>query len=414
VMPQTIESISHAKAAGVPIIVAINKIDKEGANPDRVKKELSEHGVLVEEWGGDVISSLVSAKTGDGIQGLLEMILLQADILELKANPNRLAIGTVIEARLDKSKGPVATLLVLSGTLKTSMSVVAGTTSGRIRAMTDFRGSSIKTAGPATAIEITGLSGVPEGGDEFRAVKQDKLAREIAGHRRLRQREEVMARTSGATLENLFDRMGAGETKELNIIIKGDVQGSVGALSGALEKLSNDDVRVRIIHSGVGAVNESDVMLAGTAQAVIIGFNVRPGPMVISLAEDEGVEIRTYRVIYDAIGDVEAALKGMLDPEFREQIIGNIEIREIFKVPGIGAVGGSYVLDGKVLRNAEVRIVRDGIVIHEGKIASLRRFKDDVKEVAQGYECGIGFENFNDIKEGDTVEAFVIEEIPRE
>jgi translation initiation factor IF-2 len=414
VMPQTIESISHAKAAGVPMIVAINKMDKEGANPDRVKAELSEHGVLVEDWGGDVITTPVSAKTGEGVLELLEMILLQADVLELKANPDRLAIGTVIEARLDKAKGSVATLLVLNGTLETGMSVVAGQASGRIRVMTDFKGKAIRSAGPATAVEITGLSDVPLGGDEFRAVKDDRVAREIAENRRLRQREEIMARTSGATLENLFARMGAGETKDLNIILKGDVQGSVGALASSLEKLSNEEVRIKIVHTGVGAVNESDVMLASTAEAVIIGFNVRPSSAVTTLADRDGVEIRTYRVIYDAIGDVEAAMKGMLDPEFRERILGKLEIREIFKVPGIGAVGGAYVLEGKVQRNAQVRIVRDGIVIHEGRIASLRRFKDDVREVAQGYECGIGIESFNDIKERDIVEAFIMEEVERE
>ncbi|MDR0817292.1 MAG: translation initiation factor IF-2 [Clostridiales Family XIII bacterium] len=413
VMPQTIESISHAKAAGVPVIVAINKMDKEGANPDRVKKELSDHGILVEDWGGDVISVEVSAKSREGIRDLLEMILLQADVLELKANPNRLALGTVIEARLDKSRGPVATLLVLNGTLESGMSVVAGTTSGRIRVMTDFRGKSIKTAGPATAVEITGLSDVPMAGDEFNAVRDDKVAREIAENRRMKKREEIMAHTSGASLENLFERIGASEMKELNIIVKGDVQGSVGALVSSLEKLNSDEVKIRIVHTGVGTVNESDVMLANTSEAIIIGFNVRPSSAVTALADSEGVEIRTYRVIYDAIGEVEAAMKGMLDPEYKEVILGKLEIRETFKVPGSGMVGGAYVTEGKVLRNAEVRIVRDGIVVHEGKIGSLRRFKDDVKEVAAGYECGIGFENYNDIKDGDIVEAFVMEEIER-
>ncbi|MDR0852216.1 MAG: translation initiation factor IF-2 [Clostridiales Family XIII bacterium] len=413
VMPQTIESISHAKAAGVPIIVAINKMDKDGANPDRVRQELADRGILVEEWGGDTISAPVSAKTGEGIVNLLEMILLQAEVLELKANPNRLAIGTVIEARLDKSKGAVATLLVQNGTLKTGMSIVAGMASGHIRVMSDFAGKNIKTAGPSTAVEITGLSDVPQAGDIFNAVSEDKVAREIAEGRKMRQREEIMMRTSGASLETLFSQISANELKELNIIVKGDVQGSVGALNSSLEKLSNDAVRVHIIHSGVGTVTESDVMLAGTSNAVIIGFNVRPGSSVTALAEQSGVEIRTYRVIYDAINEIEAALKGMLDPEFREVVLGKVEIREIFKVPGAGVIGGAYVIEGKVQRNAQVRIVRDGIVIHEGKISSLRRFKDDVREVASGYECGIGIENFNDIKEGDIVEAFMMEEIER-
>ena len=414
VMPQTIESISHARAAGVPIIVAINKIDKEGSNPDRVKQELSDHGILVEEWGGDVISVPVSAKAGTGITNLLEMILLQAEILELKANPKRLAFGTVIEANLDKSRGPVATLLVLNGTLEVGQSIVAGMAHGHIRAMTDFNGKRIRRAKPSTAVEITGLSEVPMGGDGFNAVKEDKIAREIAENRKLRQRDEIMARTSGASLETLFSQISANEMKELNIIIKGDVQGSVGALTASLEKLSNPQVKVNIIHRAVGGITESDVMLANTSNAVIIGFNVRPGAAVLSMAENEGVEIRTYRVIYNAIDDVEAAMKGLLDPEFREVVLGEAEIREIFKVPGIGVIGGAYVTDGKIQRNAEIRLVRDSIVIHEGKISSLKRFKDDAKEVATGFECGIGIENYNDVKQGDIIEAFVMEEIERE
>jgi translation initiation factor IF-2 len=335
-------------------------------------------------------------------------------VLELKANPSRLALGTVIEARLDKARGSVATLLVLNGTLETGVSIVAGTTSGRIRAMTDYKGKEIRKAGPATAVEVTGLSEVPQAGDEFNAVRDDRLARSIAGSRKIRQRDEIMSRTSGASLDTLFERMGAGEAKELNIIIKGDVQGSVGALTASLEKLSNDEVKINIVHRGVGTVNESDVMLAETSSAVIIGFNVRPGSSVTALAEQGGVEIRTYRVIYDAINDVEAAMKGMLDPEFREALLGKLEIREIFKVPGVGSIGGAYVTEGKVQRSAEVRVVRDGIVVHEGRISSLRRFKDDVREVASGYECGIGIENYNDIKEGDIIEDFVMEEIARE
>ncbi|MDR2611005.1 MAG: translation initiation factor IF-2 [Clostridiales Family XIII bacterium] len=414
VMPQTIESISHARAAGVPIIVAINKMDKEGANPDRVKKELADNGVLVEDWGGDIISVPVSAKTGDGIVTLLEMILLQAEVLELRANPNRLAMGTVIEAYLDKARGAVATLLVLNGTLESGGSIVAGMASGRIRAMTDANGKKIRKAGPATAVEVTGLSEAPQGGDEFRAVRDDRVARDIAESRKLRQREEIMARTSGASLDTLFSQINANEMKELNLIIKGDVQGSVGALTASLEKLSNDEVKVRIIHRGVGAITESDVMLASTSNAIIIGFNVRPNAAVTSRAENDGVEIRTYRVIYDAIGDVESAMKGLLDPEFREVVLGSAEIRETFKVPGIGVIGGAYVTNGLIRRNAKARVIRDGIVIYEGNISSLKRFKEDAREVNQGFECGIGVENYGDLKVGDVIEDFVVEEIERE
>lgn len=414
VKPQTIESISHAKAAGVPIIVAINKMDKPGANPDIVKKDLAEQGVLVEDWGGDVISVPVSAKTGDGIVNLLEMILLQAEVLELKANPNRLAMGSVLEARLDKAKGPVASLLVLNGTLKAGMSIVAGTCSGKIRLMTNHKGEKIRQAGPATAVEILGLTEVPHAGDEFNAVKEDRIAREIAEHRKEKKREEVLARNASTTLEELFSQIQEGEVKELNLIIKGDVQGSVGAIVSSLEKLSTDNVRVKIVHTGVGAVTESDVMLAGTSDAIIIGFNVRPSTAVSAMAERDNIQIRTYRVIYDIIDDVENAMKGMLDPEFKEVVLGTVEIRSTFKVPGVGIVGGAYVTDGKVVRNAQIRLVRDGIVIHEGKIASLKRFKDDAKEVAQGYECGIGIESYNDIKEGDIIECFQMEEIKRD
>ena len=413
VMPQTIESISHAKAAGVPIIVAINKIDKPGANPERVKQELSDNGVLVEEWGGNVIAVPVSAKKGEGIENLLEMILLQAEVLELRANPNRLALGTVIEARLDKSKGPLATLLVRSGTLNDKMSIVAGTTSAKIRAMTDFRGKTIRSAAPATAVEITGFSEVPQAGDEFRALMDDKVARDIAEKRRIRQREQVMAKTRGTSLETLFNRIREGEIKELNVVIKADVMGSVGAISSSLEKIDVEGVRVNIIHRGVGTVTESDVMLASTSGAIVIGFNVRPATNVTSLADREGVEIRLYRIIYDVIGEVEAALKGMLDPEFREVVLGRAEVRETFRLPNGSQIAGSYVTDGKILRNAEIRLVRDGVVIHEGKIGSLRRFKDDVREVDRGYECGVGIEGYNDIKVGDEIEAFRMEEIER-
>ncbi len=414
VKPQTIESISHAKAAGVPIIVAINKMDKPGANPDIVKTDLANNGVLVEDWGGDVISVPVSAKTGEGIVNLLEMILLQAEVLELKANPDRLAVGTVLEARLDKAKGPVASLLVLNGTLKSGKSIVAGTCSGKIRLMTNDKGDKVRMAGPATAVEVLGLTEVPQAGDVFNAVKDDRTAREIAEARALKQREEIMARNSSTTLEELFSQINAGEVKDLNLIIKGDVQGSVGAIVSSLEKLSNDEVRVKIVHTGVGTVNESDIMLAGTSGSIIIGFNVRPSAAVSAIAEREGIQIRTYRVIYDIIDDVENAMKGMLDPEFKEVVLGTVEIRNTFKVPGVGIVGGAYVTSGKVVRNEQIRLVRDGIVIHEGKIASLKRFKDDAREVNQGYECGIGIENYNDIKEGDIIECFTMEEIARD
>ncbi len=413
VKPQTIESISHAKAAGVPIIVAINKIDKPGANPDRVKQDLTEHGILVEDWGGEVISVPVSAKTGEGIVNLLEMILLQAEVLELKANPNRLAMGSVIEARLDKNKGPVASLLVTNGTLKSGMSIVAGTCSGRIRLMTNYKGDTIKKAGPATAVEILGLTDVPEAGDEFHAVKEDKIAREIAENRKSKLREEILARNASTTLEQLFSQIQEGEVKDLNLIIKGDVQGSIGAIVSSLEKLNNENVRVKIVHTGVGTVTESDVMLAGTTGSVIIGFNVRPTTAVQTFADRENIQIRLYRVIYDIINDVEDAMKGMLDPEYKEEVLGKVEVRETFKVPNVGIIAGAYVQEGKVIRNAEIRLVRDGIVIHEGNISSLRRFKDDAKEVNQGYECGIGIENYNDIKIGDIIECFHMVEVER-
>jgi len=411
VKPQTVESISHAKAAGVPIIVAINKMDKPGANPDKVKQDLTEHNILVEDWGGDVIAVPVSAKSGEGIVTLLEMILLQAEVLELKANPERLAMGTVIEARLDKAKGPIATLLVTNGTLKAGSSVVAGTCSGRVRLMTNYKGESIRKAGPATAVEILGLTDVPAAGDSFNAVSEDRIAKDIAEKRKTKQREEVMARNSSTTLEELFSQIKEGEVKELNLIIKGDVQGSVGAVTSSLEKLSNENVKVKTVYTGVGAITESDVMLAGTSDAIIIGFNVRPAAGVSQQADREGIQIRTYRVIYDIINDVESAIKGMLDPEFKEVVLGEVEVRDTFKVPNTGIIAGAYVTSGKVVRNAEVRLVRDGIVIHEGKISSLRRFKDDAREVAQGFECGIGIENYNDIKEGDMIECFEMQEI---
>ncbi|MBO5516702.1 MAG: translation initiation factor IF-2 [Firmicutes bacterium] len=413
VMPQTIESISHAKAAGVPIIVAINKMDKPGANPDRVKKELADNNILVEDWGGTTIAVPVSAKTGDGIKNLLEMILLQAEMLELRANPDRLAMGTVIEARLDKARGPVATLLVTNGTLQAGQALVVGTASGRVRVMTDWRGNQIRKAGPSRAVEITGLTDVPEAGDEFYAVREERIARDIAARRKEKLREETLAKNSSTSLEQLFATLQEGEVRDLNLIIKADVQGSVGALEASLEKLHNENVRVKIIHTGVGTVTESDVMLASTSDAVIIGFNVRPSSAVQAMADRDGVEIRTYRIIYEIIDDIEAAMKGMLDPVFKEVILGKVEVRNTFKVPGVGTVAGAYVMEGKVTRNAQVRLLRDGIVIHEGVISSLKRFKDDAKEVASGFECGIGIEKYNDIKEGDVIEAFIMQEVER-
>ncbi len=413
VMPQTLESINHAKAAGVHIIVAINKIDKPGADIEKVKKDLADKGVLVEAWGGETIAVPVSAKTGEGITTLLEMILLQAEILELKANPNRMASGTVIEARLDKSKGPIATLLVLNGTLESGQSIVAGTSAGKIRLMNNFKGSTIKKAGPATAVEILGLTEVPEAGDEFYVVKDLGKAKEIATNRRIKLREEVLARNSGSSLEKLFDQLQEGEIKEFNMIIKGDVQGSVDAVKTSLEKLQQENIRTNIIHSSVGAITETDVMLAGTVGAILIGFNVRPSTEITVLAERENIEIRSYTVIYKLIEDVEAAMKGMLDPIYKEVVLGKAEVRETFKVPGAGVIAGSYVTEGKVVRNEKIRLVRDGIVIHEGKISSLKRIKDDAKEVREGFECGIGIENYNDIKEGDVIECFKMEQVER-
>ncbi len=413
VMPQTVESISNAKAAGVPIIVAINKMDKPGANPDRVKQELTEHNILVEDWGGDVISVPVSAKKGEGITDLLEMILLQAEVLELKANPDRLAMGTVIEARLDKAKGPVATLLVSNGTLKSGQSVVAGTSAGKIRVMTDFKGNPIRKAGPATAVEILGLSEVPSAGDTFNVVKDDKTAREIASNRKEKMREEVLAKNASMTLDKLFSQIQEGQAKELNLIVKADVQGSVGAIISSLEKLETSEVRINVIHSGVGTINESDVMLAETSNAIIIGFNVRPTTAVTNQASEADVEIRLYRVIYDIIDEIQDAMKGMLDPEFKEEVLGKAEVRDTFKVPNLGIVAGCYITEGIVKRNAQIRLVRDGIVIHEGVISSLKRFKDDAKEVAQGYECGLGIEKYNDIKPGDIIECFNMVEVAR-
>lgn len=413
VMPQTIEAINHAKAANVTIIVAINKIDKPGANPDRVKQELTEHGLVSEEWGGDTICVEVSAKKRLNIDSLLEMVLLAADMLELKANPNRQAKGTVIEAKLDKDKGPTATILVQRGTLNIGDSIVTGTIVGRIRAMVDDKGHKIKKAGPSTPVEILGLPEVPEAGEIFYAITDEKIAKQLAEKRRLKQREQALKSTARVSLDDLFNQIKEGKVKELNIIVKADVQGSVEAVKQSLEKLSNEEVRVNIIHGGVGAVTESDVTLAQVSNAIIIGFNVRPATNVAEIAKDAGVDLRLYRIIYNAIEDIQAAMKGMLEPTYKEVVSGHIEIRQIFKVSGIGTIGGGYVIDGKVSRNSDVRLVRDGIVVHEGKLASLKRFKDDVKEVAQGFECGLSIEKFNDIKEGDIVEAFVMEEVKR-
>ncbi|MDE6148730.1 MAG: translation initiation factor IF-2, partial [Ruminococcus sp.] len=410
IMPQTVESINHAKAAGVSIIVAINKMDKEGANADKVKQELTEHSLVVEEWGGDVIAVPVSAKTGMGIDELLENILLVSEVKELKANPNKLAKGTVIEARLDKGKGPTATVLVQGGTLHKGDIIIAGTSVGRVRTMTNDKGKSVDKAGPSTPVEITGLSEVPMSGDVFNAVEDEKLARELVEKRKHQAKEEVFSQYQKVTLDNLFSQISEGEMKELPIIVKADVQGSVEAVKQSLEKLSNDEVRVKVIHGGVGAVSESDVMLANASNAIIVGFNVRPDPVAKDSAEKDGVDIRLYRIIYDAIEEISTAMKGMLAPKFREVETARIEVRQVYKITNVGTVAGSYVLDGKVGRNNEIRVVRDGIVIAEDKMSSLKRFKDDVKEVASGYECGITLEKFTDIKEGDIFEAFYMEE----
>ena len=410
-MPQTVEAINHAKEAGVSIIVAINKMDKPEANPERIKQQLTEYELVPEEWGGDTICVPVSAKTGNGIDNLLEMILLVADTMELTANPNRMAKGTVIEAKLDTGRGPVATVLIQTGTLHSGEAIIAGTAVGRVRVMTNDKGQKVEEAGPSCPVEITGLAEVPAAGDIFNAVEDEKLARELVEKRRMEQKEEEFKRYQKVTLDNLFEHISEGELLELPIIIKGDVQGSVEAVRQSLEKLSNDEVRVRVIHGAVGAVSESDVMLANASHAIIVGFNVRPDPTAKANAERDGVEIRLYRIIYDAIEEIEAAMKGMLAPKFREAIIGHAEIRQTYKVSSVGTVAGCYVTDGKIQRACDVRIVRDGIVVHEGHLASLQRFKDSVKEVAQGYECGLSFEKYNDIKVGDIVEAYVMEQI---
>lgn len=410
IMPQTVEAINHAKAAGVSIIVAINKMDKDTANPDKVKQELTEHELVPEEWGGDVICVPVSAVTKQGIDTLLEMVQLVADMKELKANPDRLAKGTVIEAKLDKGRGPVATVLVQNGTLHTGDVIIAGTALGHVRVMRDDLGRQVEQAGPSVPVEITGLAEVPSAGDTFNAVEDERLARELVEQRRHKQKEEVFKSYQKVTLDNLFSQIAEGEMKELPIIVKADVMGSVEAVRQSLEKISNDEVRVRVIHGAVGAVSESDVMLAEASNAIIVGFNVRPDPVAKENAEQSGVEIRLYRIIYDAIEDVTAAMKGMLAPKYKDVDLGRAEIRQVYKITGVGVVAGCYVLEGKITRNANIRVVRDGIIIADDKLSSLKRFKDDVREVAAGYECGMTMEKFNDIKEGDILEAYVVEE----
>lgn len=414
VMPQTVEAINHAKAAGVEIIVAINKMDKPSANPDRVKQELTEYDLLAEDWGGTTVCVPVSAHTKEGIDNLLEMIILTAEMKELKANPNKKARGAIIEAQLDKGRGPVATVLVQSGTLRVGDPVVAGPAYGKIRAMTDDKGRRVKVAGPSTPVEILGLSEVPSAGDSFYVAANEKQARQLAESVIAKNRETLIGQTpQKVSLDDLFNQIQSGNMKELGIVVKADVQGSVEAVRQSLEKLSNEEVRVRIIHGGVGAITESDVMLASASNAIIIGFNVRPEPAAKAFADEEKVDVRLYRVIYNAIEDIQAAMKGMLDPVYEEKVLGHAEVRQTFKASGVGTIAGSYVKDGKIVRNCQVRIVRDGIVVYEGDLESLRRFKDDVKEVAAGYECGLVFKKYNDIKEGDWVEAFTMVEVPR-
>ncbi|NCU16490.1 translation initiation factor IF-2 [Pallidibacillus pasinlerensis] len=411
VMPQTVEAINHAKAAEVPIIVAVNKIDKPTANPDRVMQELTEHGLIAEDWGGDTIFVPISALTGEGIDQLLEMVLLVAEMEELKANPNRNAYGTVIEAKLDKGRGSVATLLVQNGTLKVGDPIVVGNTFGRVRAMVNDLGRRVKEAGPSTPVEITGLHEVPQAGDRFVVFDDEKTARQIGEARAQKALQETRSESARVSLDTLFEQMKQGDIKELNIIVKADVQGTVEALTASLQKIDVEGVKVNIIHNGVGAITESDIILATASNAIIIGFNVRPTPNAKSMAEQENVDIRLHRIIYKAIEEIEQAMKGLLDPEYEEKVIGQVEVRQTFKVSKVGTIAGSYVTDGKITRDSSVRLIRDGIVIFEGEIDTLKRYKDDVKEVAQGYECGITIKNFNDIKEGDIIEAYIMEEV---
>ncbi|NLL35534.1 MAG: translation initiation factor IF-2 [Clostridiales bacterium] len=411
IMPQTIEAINHAKSADVPIIVAINKMDKPTANPDRIMQQLTEHGLIPEEWGGDTIVCKVSAHTGEGIDSLLEMILLTAEMRELRANPDRRALGTVIEARLDRSRGPVATILIQNGTLNQGDVVIAGKTVGRVRSMTDHKGQRIESAGPSTPVELTGLSEVPEAGDHFNAVEDERMARQLVDERKNKEREEAARQTTKVTLDDLFAQIKEGEIKDLNIVLKTDVQGSGEALKTSLEKLSNDEVRIQVIHSAVGAVSESDILLASAANAIVIGFNVRPENAAAESAKRAGVEIRLYRVIYEAIEEVEASMKGLLAPKYKEELLGQAEVRQVFRASNIGTIAGSYVRTGKIVRGSSVRVVRDGIVIFESTIDSLKRFKDDVREVASNYECGISVEGYTDIKEGDILESFRMVEV---
>ncbi|MCL1819647.1 MAG: translation initiation factor IF-2 [Oscillospiraceae bacterium] len=412
IMPQTIEAINHAKAANVPIVVAVNKMDKPEANPDKIMQQLTEYELVAEEWGGDTIVVPVSAKTGDSMDKLLENVLLTADMAELRANPERAARGAVIEAKLDKGRGPVATVLVQNGTLKQGNIIIAGKTVGRVRAMTDDKGNRIEEAGPSVPVEIIGLNEVPDAGDQFHAVADERMARELVEQRKQTGRDEgALPAAQKVSLDDLYAQLKQGEIKDLNIIIKADVQGSAEAVKASLEKIANSEVRVRVIHSAVGAINESDVLLASTTGSIIVGFNVRPDPAIRESAEKAGVDMRMYRVIYDCIEEIESAMKGMLAPKFIENLLGRVEVRQVFKVTGVGTIAGCYVLNGKIMRNANVRLLRDSIIIHEGEIASLKRFKDDVREVASGYECGIGIEKYNDVKEGDVIEAFIMEKV---
>ena len=411
IMPQTIEAINHAKAANIPIIVAVNKMDKHGANPDRILTQLTEHGLTPAEWGGETEVCKISAKTGEGVDDLLETVLLTAEMLELKANPNRAGKGCVLEARLDKNRGPIATLLVQNGTLHQGDLIIAGTAVGRVRVMTNDKGLQVKDAGPSIPVEITGLTEVPAPGDEFNAVADERMARQLVEQRKQKIKDEANKQNQKVTLESLFSKLQEGEMKELNLIVKADVQGSAEAVKASLEKLSNDEVRVRVIHAGVGAINESDILLASTSNAIVVGFNVRPNDLAQAAAKRDKVDVRMYRVIYDAINEIGDAMKGMLAPKYREVIIGHAEVRQTYKVSAIGTIAGCYVKDGKITRDASVRVLRDNIVIHEGKLGSLQRFKDSVKEVAAGYECGMSIEKFNDIKEGDIFECFVMEQI---
>ena len=413
IMPQTVEAINHAKAAKIPIIVAVNKMDKPGANPERVLTQLTEHELVPSEWGGDTEVCRISAKTGEGIDDLLETVIMTAELAELRANPNRAAKGTVIEARLDKARGPIATLLVQNGTLNHGDIIIAGTAVGRVRVMTNDKGRTVKSAGPSMPVEITGLAEVPAPGDEFAAVEDERMARQLVEQRKQRIKDAAAKLTQKVTLDNLFAKMQEGEMKELNLIVKADVQGSAEAVKASLEKLNNDEVRVKVIHAGVGAINESDILLASTANAIVVGFNVRPNDAAQAAAKRDHVDMRMYRVIYDAIDEIEAAMKGMLAPKYREAVIGHAEVRQTYRVSAIGTIAGCYVRDGRITRDGQVRVLRDNIVIHEGKIGSLQRFKDSVREVQEKYECGMSIERFNDIKEGDVFECFIMEEIPR-